>query len=294
MASGEEKYNRRRLNTSYLTSIISITLVLFTLGFLGLIVINATVLSNYIKENIGFEIIMKQEAHEADIVYLQKILDAKKYVKSTEYITKEEAIQQLSDVLGEDFTGFLGEEDNPLLPSIDVRFNADWANSDSLSSIEEFILSHKGVKEVYYQKSLVHLINKNLRRISFFLLSISILLLIITIALINNTIRLSVYSKRFIIRSMQLVGATRGFIRRPFMYRSVLQGLISAILALVFLTGVIMVIWKNLPELQTITDPTMLLILYVFVIIIGILVSGISTFIVVNKYLRLKPDKLYG
>ena len=137
-------------------------------------------------------------------------------------------------------------------------------------------------------------INKNLRRISFFLLSISILLLIITIALINNTIRLSVYSKRFIIRSMQLVGATRGFIRRPFMYRSVLQGLISAILALVFLTGVIMVIWKNLPELQTITDPTMLLILYVFVIILGILVSGISTFIVVNKYLRLKPDKLYG
>lgn len=294
MASGEEKYNRRRLNTSYLTSIISITLVLFTLGFLGLIVINATILSNYIKENIGFEIIMKQEAHEADIVYLQKILDAKKYVKSTEYITKEEAIQRLSEVLGEDFTGFLGEEDNPLLPSIDVRFNAKWANSDSLRSIEEFILNHEGVKEVYYQKSLVHLINKNLRRISFFLLSISILLLIITIALINNTIRLSVYSKRFIIRSMQLVGATRGFIRRPFMYRSVLQGLISAILALAFLSGVIMVTWKNLPELQTITDPAMLFFLYVFVIILGILVSGISTFIVVNKYLRLKPDKLYG
>jgi cell division transport system permease protein len=294
MASGEEKYNRRRLNTSYITSIISITLVLFTLGFLGLIVINATILSNYIKENIGFEIIMKQDAREADIIYLQKILDAKNYVKSTEYITKEEAVQRLSEVLGEDFTGFLGEEDNPLLPSIDVRFNADWANSDSLALIEKFILSHDGVKEVYYQKSLVHLINRNLRRISFFLSGISILLLIITIALINNTIRLSVYSKRFIIRSMQLVGATRGFIRKPFMYRSILQGLISAILALAFLSGMIMLIWKNLPELQTITNPKMIFILYIFVVIIGILVSGISTFIVVNKYLRLKPDKLYG
>lgn len=294
MASGEEKYNRRRLNTSYITSIISITLVLFTLGFLGLIVINATILSNYIKENIGFEIIMKQDAREADIIYLQKILDAKNYVKSTEYITKDEAIQRLSEVLGEDFTGFLGKEDNPLLPSIDVRFNADWANSDSLALIEEFILSHDGVKEVYYQKSLVHLINRNLRRISFFLLGISILLLIITIALINNTIRLSVYSKRFIIRSMQLVGATRGFIRKPFMYRSILQGLISAVLALAFLSGVITIVWKNLPELQTITNPKMLFLLYVFVVVIGILVSGISTYIVVNKYLRLKPDKLYG
>lgn len=294
MASGEEKYNRRRLNTSYFTSIISISLVLFTLGFLGLIVINATILSNYIKENIGFEIIMKQDAREADIIYLQKILDAKNYVKSTEYITKEEAIQKLSDVLGEDFTGFLGEEDNPLLPSIDVRFNADWANSDSLYLIGEFILNHDGVKEVYYQKSLVHLINRNLRRISFFLLGVSILLLIITIALINNTIRLSVYSKRFIIRSMQLVGATRGFIRKPFMYRSVFQGFISAVIALIFLTGVITALWKNLPELQTITDPQMLFVLYIFVIILGILVSGISTFIVVNKYLRLKTDKLYG
>lgn len=294
MASGEEKYYRRRLNTSYITSVISITLVLFTLGFLGLIVINATSLSKYIKENIGFEIIMKQDAREADIIYLQKILDAKNYVKSTEYITKEDAIKRLSDVLGEDFTDFMGEEDNPLLPSIDVRFNADWANSDSLNLIETFILKHDGVKEVYYQKSLVHLINRNLRRISFLLLGISILLLTITIALINNTIRLSVYSKRFIIRSMQLVGATRGFIRKPFMYRSVIQGLISAILALVFLSGIITALWQNLPELQTITDPKMLFILYIFVIILGILVSGISTFIVVNKYLRLKPDKLYG
>lgn len=294
MPSGEEKYYRRRLNSSYVTAVISITLVLFTLGFLGLVVINANSLSNYIKENIGFEIIMKQDAREADIVYLQKILDAQNYVKSTEYITKEEALNRLSNALGEDFTGFLGNEENPLLPSINVRFKAEWANNDSLAKIQDFILSHDGVKEVYYQKSLVHLINKNLRRISLLLLSVSILLLIITIALINNTIRLSVYSKRFTIRSMQLVGATRGFIRKPFLYKSIFQGLLSAFLALLLLSGIITALWKNLPELQAITSQKMLLLLYSFVVLLGLLVSGISTYIVVNKYLRLKPDKLYG
>lgn len=294
MASGEEKYYKRRLNSSYITAVISITLVLFTLGFLGLLVINANSLSNYIKEHIGFEIIMNEDAREADIIYLQKMLDAQNYVKSTDYITKDEAIERLSEALGEDFTSFLGDEDNPLLPSIDVRFNAAWANNDSLLMIQNYIMSHEGVKEVYYQKSLVHLINKNLRRISIILFVISILLFTITIALINNTIRLSVYSKRFIIRSMQLVGATRGFIRKPFLYRSILQGLLSAILALLILTGIITALWNNLPELQAITSPESLLLLYIFVIFLGFLVSGVSTYIVVNKYLRLKPDKLYG
>lgn len=294
MASGEEKYYKRRLNSSYITAVISITLVLFTLGFLGLLVINANSLSNYIKEHIGFEIIMNEDAREADIIYLQKMLDAQNYVKSTDYITKDEAIERLSEALGEDFTSFLGDEDNPLLPSIDVRFNAAWANNDSLLMIQNYIMSHEGVKEVYYQKSLVHLINKNLRRISIILFVISILLFTITIALINNTIRLSVYSKRFIIRSMQLVGATRSFIRKPFLYRSILQGLLSAILALLILTGIITALWNNLPELQAITSPESLLLLYIFVIFLGFLVSGVSTYIVVNKYLRLKPDKLYG
>lgn len=293
MVAGEEKYYKRRINSSYITSVISITLVLFTLGFLGLLVINATSLSNYIKENIGFEIIMKQDAREADIIYLQKMLDAQHYVKSTEYITKDEAIKRLSETLGEDFTGFLSDEDNPLLPSIDVRFKAEWANNDSLTSIQEYILSYEGVKEVYYQKSVVHLINKNLRRISMILFAVSILLLIITVALINNTIRLSVYSKRFTIRSMQLVGATRGFIRKPFLYKSLFQGFLSAIFALILLTGIIAALWNNLPELQTITSHKALFVLYVFVIFLGLMVSGVSTYAVVNKYLRLRLDKLY-
>lgn len=294
MGSKEEKYYRKRVNSSYLTSVISITLVLFTLGFLGLIVLHANNLSNYIKENIGFEIIIKPGTREADIVYAQKMLDAKEYVKSTEYITKEEASKRLADILGEDFVEFLGDEENPLLPSIDVRLNAAWANNDSLVIIEQFILQNENVKEVYYQKSLVHLINKNIRKISLVLLGFSLLLLLIAIALINNTIRLSVYSKRLIIRSMQLVGATQGFIRKPFLLRGIAQGILSALIALLLLTGIMATLQQNIPELTLITSNKLMLILYGSVLILGVLVSGFSTFFAVSKYLNLRPDKLYG
>ncbi len=294
MSQREKKYYQRKINSSYLTSVISITLVLFTLGILGLIAINARVLSRYIRENIGFEIIMEQNTKEADILYLQKILDTKPYVKSTEYITKEEAARRLSKTLGEDFTGFFKDDDNPLLPSIDVRFYAEWANNDSLAQIQNFILKNKGVKDIYYQKSLVHLINRNLRKISLILLGFSLLLLIIAVALINNTIRLSVYSRRFIIRSMQLVGATQGFIRRPFIVRGIIQGVISAFIALGLLSAIVVTLWNNLPELKLISSPEMLLFLYLFVLILGMIVSGMSTYLAVRKYLNLKPDKLYG
>lgn len=294
MGSKEEKYYRKRVNSSYVTSVISITLVLFTLGFLGLIVLHANNLSNYIKENIGFEIIIKPGTREADIVYAQKMLDAKEYVKSTEYITKEEASKRLADILGEDFVEFLGDEENPLLPSIDVRLNAAWANNDSLVIIEQFILQNENVKEVYYQKSLVHLINKNIRKISLVLLGFSLLLLLIAIALINNTIRLSVYSKRLIIRSMQLVGATQGFIRKPFLLRGIAQGILSALIALLLLTGIMATLQQNIPELTLITSNKLMLILYGSVLILGVLVSGFSTFFAVSKYLNLRPDKLYG
>lgn len=294
MTSKEEKYYRRRVSSSYITSIISITLVLFTLGFLGLIILHANSLSNYIKENIGFEIIMKPETKEADIVYLQKMLDTKDFVKTTEYITREVASERLNEMLGDDFISFLGDEENPLLPSIDVRFNAKWANNDSLAIIEQSILENKNVKEVYYQKSLVHLINKNLQKISLVLLVFSVLLLLIAMALINNTIRLSVYSKRFIIRSMQLVGATQAFIRKPFILRSIVQGILSAAIALAMLTGVLAMLIQNIPELQLLTSPIMMIYLYAFVLLLGIIVSGFSTRFAVSRYLNLKTDKLYG
>ena len=294
MTSKEEKYYRRRVNSSYITSVISITLVLFTLGFLGLIILHANNLSNYIKENIGFEIVMKPDTKEVDIVYMQKMLDAEAFVKSTEYITREEAARRLSEALGEDFIGFLGEENNPLLPSLDVRFKANWANNDSLAIIEQNILVNENVKEVYYQKSLVHLINKNIRKISIVLLAFSALLLLIATALINNTIRLSVYSKRFVIRSMQLVGATESFIRRPFVARGIAQGILSAVIALFLITGIMATLKQNIPELELISSLELMAFLYAAVLLLGLLVSGFSTLFAVSRYLNLKTDKLYG
>jgi len=289
----EDKYYKRKVNSAYITSVISITLVLFTLGFLGLLVIHAGTLSNYIKENIGFEIIIKPGVKEAAIIRLQKQLDTKPYVKSTEYITKEEAIRRLKSALGNDFVDFLGNDENPLLPSIDVRFKAPWANNDSIQIIQKKILTNSYVKEIYYQKSLVQVINKNLRKISILLLSLSLLLLAIAIALINNTIRLSIYSKRFIIRSMQLVGATKGFIRRPFILKGILHGIYSAFLALLLLSVLIVVARQNIPELAMLETDRLIAILYGFVLLLGMILSGLSTRFAVNRFLGMNHDNLY-
>jgi len=272
----------------------SITLVLFTVGVLGMFVLHAKSLSNYIRENIGFEIIVKDGVKEADIVYLQKQLDLHPAIKSTEYITKEEATNRLNNILGEDFTGFIDEDENPLLPSIDVRFNADWANNDSITVMESFVMGNETVKEVYYQKTVVHIINKNIRKISLILFGISLLLLFIAIALINNTIRLSIYSKRFIIRTMQLVGATERFIMKPFIAIGFIQGFISAIISMSLLYFILVTAQQNIPELSLLTSNSMLIYLNVFIVVTALLITGISTFFAVAKYLRIKSDNLYG
>jgi len=291
MAQQEDNYNRRRLQTSYITTIVSITLVLFMLGILGLIILHAKKLSDYVKENIGFSIIMKENVKEAGIIKLQKILDATEYVKSTKYITQEEAAKEFAEELGEDFTSFLGY--NPLLATIEVRFKAEYANNDSLSIIKEKILVNSNVKEVFYQESLVDVVNKNVRKIGITLLGFSALLLIIAIALINNTIRLSVYSKRFLIRSMQLVGATRRFISKPFIWKGILQGVISAFIAILLLAGIIYVSQRELPELVNLQDIDLYLSLFLIVIILGIIISWFSNYFAVRKYIRLKTDYLY-
>jgi cell division transport system permease protein len=294
MIQQEESYSRRQLRSSYLTSVISIMLVLFMLGLLGLLVLHAQKLSDHIRENIGFEIIMKDDVKEADILRLQKMLDATAYVKSTAYITREEATKRLSRDLGEDFIQWLGDEENPLLPSIDVRFRAAWANNDSLSRIENMLIANTEVKEVYYQKSLVHLINQNVRRIGFILFALSLLLLVIAIALINNTIRLSIYSKRFLIKSMQLVGATEGFIRRPFVFSAILQGFLGGLLAALSLTLVLYAAIQNIPELAQLQDLKMVGLLFASILLMGMLLTGLSTAISINKYLRAKTDKLFA
>ncbi len=291
MAKAEDKYYRRRLQSSYITTVVSISLVLFMLGLLGLIILHTRKLSDYVKENIGFSIIMKNNVKESGIIQLQKILDATEYVKSTKYITKEEAAKEFEKELGEDFTSFLGY--NPLLPTIEVRFKADYANNDSLSIIKEKILANNNVKEVFYQESLVDVVNKNVRRIGIIILGFTGLLLVIAFALINNTIRLSVYSKRFIIRSMQLVGATRRFISKPFILVGILQGIIAALIAIILLSGIIYLSQREIPELVSLQDINLFLSLFGIVILLGIIISWLSNFFAVRKYLRIKSDYIY-
>ena len=291
MARKEHKYYRRRIHTSYITTIISITLVLFMMGLLGLLILHARNLSNYVKENIGFSIMIKENIKEGGILELQKKLDTQPYVKSTEYIPKDRAAVELKKELGEDFIGFLGY--NPLLPTIDLRLKAEYATMESVTQIEKKLLTNPEVKEVFYQKSLVEMVNQNIERISFVLLGFSLALLIISIALINNTIRLSVYSKRFILRSMQLIGATNGFIRKPFIVRGIVNGIISSILAIGMLMLVVYFALQEVPELLQVENLAMYIILVSSILLCGIVISWFSTYFAVRKFLRMKTDYLY-
>ena len=291
MSKKETNITKRRLRSSYLTSVISISLVLFMLGMLGLLVLNAKRLSEYVKENIGFSVILKENVKEVDVILLQKSLDATEYVKSTKYITKEEAAEELRQELGEDFIEFLGF--NPLLASIEVHMYAEYANQDSIEVMEKDFEQYEQIKEIFYQKSLISLVNENIRRISIVILIFSGLLFLVAITLINSTIRLSVYSKRFLINTMQLVGATRGFIRRPFLYKSAGNGVIAALLATGFLTGVLYGAQKEFKEIISFQDIEIVGILFFSVLLFGIIINWILTFFAVSKYLRMKADKLY-
>ena len=291
MKNKETGFSKIRLKSSYLTLVISVSLVLFLLGILGLVLINARELSDYFRESLSFSVMLDYRAKEADIRMLQKDLDAKLYVKSTKYVSKDEAAAKMKEDLGEDFINFLG--DNPLPPSIDVYLYAGYTSPDSVVKIEKYVLEYPFVKEVYYQESLLFLINENVKKISLFLLVISSFLFLIALTIINNTIRLSIYSRRFLIRTMQLVGATRAFIRRPFLIQSVFHGLISALISMSLLMGLLYLIEKEFFMMFTFESTNLLLLLGVIIIIIGVLINIISTFFSVNRYLSISEDKLY-
>jgi cell division transport system permease protein len=283
--------SKARLRSSYLTLVVSVSLVLFLLGILGLVLINAKELSDYFRESLSFSVMLDDEAKEADIRMLQKDLDAKLYVKSTEYVSKEEAAIKMREDLGEDFISFLG--DNPLPPSIDVYLYANFTSPDSVALIEKYVLEYPFVKEVYYQESVLFLINENVRKISLFLLVISSFLFLIALTIINNTIRMSIYSKRFLIRTMQLVGATRSFVRRPFLVQSAFHGLIAALIAMSLLMGLIYLIEKEFFMMVSVESVNLLLLLAASIIITGVLMNIISTYFSVNRYLSISEDKLY-
>jgi cell division transport system permease protein len=291
MAHREEKFHRRRYQSSVATTVVSITLVLLMLGILSMVFLHARKLSDYIRENIGFVVYLKNEAPQEDIILLHKRIQSRDFTKKAEYIAPDEAARELSAELGEDFIDFLGY--NPLPPAIDLRVKAAWGNVDSLEAIEQSLLREPTVSKVFYQKSQVDAINRNIRRVSIVLLGFSSLLLLIAIALIHNTIRLSVYSRRFIIRTMRLVGATRGFITRPFILRGILKGLISALLAIVLLMGLVYAVMRRLPELSGFMDAELYLAVFGLVIVVGVMLSWISTWFAVRRFIRMKEDDLY-
>lgn len=291
MAGTENKHSKRRLRSSYLTTIISISLVLFMLGMLGLIILNAKQISNHVKENIGFSIILNKGINQQEVKHIKDLLDTEPFVKETIFIDPDIAAEEFQEALGEEFVKFIGE--NPLLPSIDVKLNAAYANPDSLANIETALLENTKIKEVFYQADLVDAVNKNMKKISFYLLGFSVLLLVIAMALINNTIRLSIYSKRFLIKTMQLVGARHSFIRRPFVLQGIGNGIVAAFIAIGLIVTFLYYLQQQFPELIDFKNIELYGALFIIVIILGVIISWISTNLAVRKYLRIETGDLY-
>jgi cell division transport system permease protein len=288
----EKQVGSGRLRASYITSIISITLVLFMLGLLGMIILHGKKLSDYVRENISISLMLKENISD-DLVqnYMQR-LEKTSYVKQAEFVSREQAAKELSNELGEDFVQFLGY--NPLPASIDIQLRAGYANTDSIARIERQVLSSNLVKEVVYQKSLIDQVNSNISKITLVILSFSLILLIISVILINNTIKLSIYARRFLIRSMQLVGATENFIRLPFIRKSIIHGMIAAVIANLLLICTLYLARQRIPEIVALQDMKQFAFFFVGVLLLGVILSALSTWISVNKFLRMKIDNLYS
>ncbi len=291
MEEFEVSTTSRKTKSVYISTVISIALVLLMTGLLGLILVHAKNLSNYVKENIVLNIIVNGDAKEAEVLNLQKDVNSHPYVLKTQYISKELAARNLQQDLGEDFVEFLGY--NPLLSSIDVYLKAEYANKDSIDVFTEKIAANSMVQEVVYQESLIDMVNKNIRIIGLIILGFALILLIIAVALINNTIRLAIYSQRFLIKSMQMVGATKGFIRAPFIGYGLVHGLLGALIAIIMLLLVLYFGQEQIPELVILRNYFEFALIFLGVIALGILISGLSTYFAVSKYLRLRMNDLY-
>lgn len=291
MSKSFEKYHKRRLRSSYISVIISISLVLFLLGVLGLLVLNTKKVANYFKEKAAITLFLNNDVNKESILSLQVSIDDQPFTKNTRFISKEEAAEIYKEENGEDFMEFLGY--NPLQNAIDIYVKAEFVNPEKMAEIENKYKENQFVSSVSYDKPLIDLLTKNVKRISFFILIFSSLATLIVVVLINSSIRLSVYSKRFTIKTMQMVGATKRFIRRPFIWRSVRLGITGAILALIGLAVVIYYINLRFPEFGIIDDQIELAILFGSVFLIGILITWLSTFFATQRFLNLRTDELY-
>lgn len=291
MSRSFEKFQKRRLISSYISAIMSIGLVLFLLGFLGLILINSKKVADHFKEQIALTIFLKDDARSVEIDQLQQTIGLAAYTKNSVFISKQQAAEEHSALIGENFMEFLG--DNPLKNSIDVFLLAEFVTAEDIENIQNELLQNSFVESVNYDKPLIVLLNDNIKKISFWALIVSGVFLVIAIVLINNSIRLSVYAKRFTIKTMQLVGATKSFIRAPFVRQSILFGTLGAIIAIMGLFAVLWALNQYFPELDIIGDVQGHLWLALFVLGSGIVISGLSTFFATRRFLNLRSDELY-
>jgi len=291
MSTSFERYQKRKLISSYFSVVLSIGLVLFLLGVLGLLVLNTKKLADHFKEQITISIFLKDNAKQVEIDQLQKSLVMAEYTKTATYVSKEVAAEQHSEEIGENFIDFLGY--NPLKNSIDVQLKAAFVSTNQIASIVEDIQTKGYVEEVSYDKPLIALLTDNVKKISFWILVACAIFTFIAVLLINSSIRLSIYSKRFIIKTMQMVGATKTFIRRPFIWTNIKLGMLGAVLALIVLGGLLYYMDLNFPELNLFQDPIFLAGLFLGVFILGVLISLLSTFFATQRFLNLRTDDLY-
>jgi cell division transport system permease protein len=291
MSKSFEKYQKRRLRSSYFSVIVSVALVLFLLGLLGLLILKTKTISDHFKEQVAVTVFLNDSAKKKDIQKLQSDLEKKEYTKAVIFTSKENAAKEYSEDIGEDFIEYLGK--NPLKNAITVFVKSDFVTPEKMSEIDKVISKNKFVFEVSYDKPLINLLTKNIQRISLWVLVFSGLFMLIAIVLINSAIRLSVYSKRFTIKTMQMVGATKGFIRKPFIWKGVQLGVLGAIVAVLGVFGVMYYIHKNLPEMAIFDDKVLVATLFGSILIIGILITLLSTFFATKRFLNLRTEDLY-
>ncbi|MGJ8658840.1 cell division protein FtsX [Cellulophaga fucicola] len=291
MSKSFERYQKRKLISSYFSVVLSIALVLFLLGILGLLVINTKKMADHFKEQITVSVFLKDEAKQVEIDQLQKSLAMADYTKLATFVSKEEAAEKHTEAIGENFMDFLGY--NPLKNSIDVQLKADFVSPEQIEEIASNIEAKDYVEEVSYDKPLISLLNDNVKKISLWILVASGVFAFIAFLLINSSIRLSVYSKRFIIKTMQMVGATKRFIRRPFLWTNIKLGMLGALIAIIGLAIAIYYINDFFPELTLLKEPLILGGLFAAVFVLGVLISFISTFLATQRFLNLRTDDLY-
>jgi cell division transport system permease protein len=291
MAKEEKKIIRRRLRNAYASSIISISLVLLLIGVAALLIVNARSVSDYFKENMQLSVLLKQDATEQQAQEYQKSIETLPFIKGTHLVTREEGTAELEEMLGKDFLSVF--ETSPVPLSLEISLRADYVSADSVALVRRALGASPLVEEVEYQQTLVETLNENLAKISLVLGIFILLMLFISFVLINNTVRLNVFSRRFTVHTMQLVGATRAFIRRPFMNGAVVQGLLSSALALGVLSGVLALMKRSFPQLFSVFDTRSMLIVAATVVTSGVLICVISTYLVVNKLVSLDKDRLY-